>query len=179
MEKLPRLYFLDSMTHKMMIGAGEVSKVTKWPVVYITPFKAQQFVDALSVLDREATYRLPTGNEWEYAARGGDHHNTTYFWGDNFNSTFAYFNEEHVKDVSKCPLPALNSIIDDYCVNDFGLIHTLGNSQELTREGDDFIARGGSWKSSAEDLGLSVRNPLPPKGDGTIGFRVMRVPKEK
>ncbi|RCI09434.1 hypothetical protein L249_3666 [Ophiocordyceps polyrhachis-furcata BCC 54312] len=55
-------------------------QTAKSPVVAITRQDARAYAGWLSVVTGH-TYRLPSEEEWEWAARGGT--NTTFFWGDD------------------------------------------------------------------------------------------------
>ena len=173
------------------------------PAVYVSYNDAQQFARVLSLIDKTATYRLPTEAEFEYAARAGT--TTNYYWGDEIDTNFAYFwgntetTGQYARKVNSCPTPILNSKYPGYCANDFGLYHMLGNVWEWTADayvnsyanastdgnvavkgdvGSVRVFRGGSWYSDAEALRSSGRYGGGPAGRGSgVGFRLVRIAK--
>lgn len=173
------------------------------PAVYVSYNDAQQFARVLSLIDKTATYRLPTEAEFEYAARAGT--TTNYFWGDEVDTNFAYFwgntetTGQYARKVDSCPTPILNTKYPGYCANDFGLYHMLGNVWEWTADayensyanastdgnvavkgevGSFRVWRGGSWYNYAEYLRSAGRRVGGPayRGDG-VGFRLVRTAK--
>lgn len=173
------------------------------PAVYVSYNDAQQFARVLSLIDKTATYRLPTDAEFEYAARAGT--TTNYYWGDEMDGNFAYFwgntemTGQYARKVDSCPTPILNQKYPGYCANDFGLYHMLGNVWEWTADayvnsyanastdgnvavrgeaGSYRVIRGGGWNLNAEYLRSANRY-----GDGPdsradfVGFRLVRIAK--
>ena len=170
------------------------------PAVYISYMKAKQFAHVMSLIDPSANYRLPTEAEFEYAARAGTH--THYYWGDDFDSNYAYYNdntEKHAYDVTTCPVAILDQKLPGYCANDFGLMHMLGNVWQWTADayvnnyidaptdgnlavegkaGSFRVVRGGSWHDEGLYLRSSTRLSSSPYADySVVGFRLVRTPK--
>ena len=94
-----------------------VKRGDNYPVNYVTYYEARAFVNNLTQLMGDATYRLPTESEWEYAARGPNpnKNRTEYPWGNKFDSNFAHYflntgSREHPKLVTSCPKLAGDAI---------------------------------------------------------------------
>ena len=173
------------------------------PAVFVSYNDAQQFARVLSLIDKTATYRLPTEAEFEYAARAGT--TTNYYWGDEIDANFAYFREntdttgQYARKVDSCPIPILNQKYPGYCANDFGLYHMLGNVWEWTADayvtsyanastdgnvavigsvGSGRVLRGGSWVNGAQFLRSAGRyNVGPDYRIYDVGFRLVRIAK--
>lgn len=118
--------------------------------------------------------RLPSGYEWEYAAKSGGH-NYRYPWGfsppeddhANFNKGDGWM---YTSPVGIFPKGA----------NMFGIKDMAGNVWEWTsstyQDGDasSFEVRGGSWLNSADKIRSSNRGRLPRSSQfGHLGFRCM------
>lgn len=173
------------------------------PAVYVSYNDAAAFARILSLIDKTATYRLPTEAEFEYAARAGT--TTNYYWGDEMDFNFAYFQGntettgQYARKVDSCPTPILNQKYPGYCANDFGLYHMLGNVWEWTADayvnsytnastdgnvavagntGSCRVIRGGSWYFDAQLLRSANRFYGGPDGRyNNVGFRLVRIAK--
>ncbi|WP_372808367.1 SUMF1/EgtB/PvdO family nonheme iron enzyme, partial [Pontiella sp.] len=149
------------------------------------PFKSgRQIPD----LDINATgYRLPTGEEWEYAARAGA--STRFFWGNQITydeanyfsvATCAYdtsttrgFHPDHGPDWPYTFAPGT------FAPNGYGLYEVAGNVAEWCW--DEEVAdggrqqRGGSWIDGAEFIRCgSGFSQFPSQADIYSGFRSVR-----
>jgi formylglycine-generating enzyme required for sulfatase activity len=159
------------------------------PAVYLTNDDAVRFTNRLSQLDHAASYRLPTEDEWENAARGGT--TTEFYWGDNFttlglkHSSYAYCERSDLpsaQDVTSCPDPVRETNEPGYCSNPFGLMHMLGNVWEwtstVTMGSAGRVICGGGWYGSSRYCRSSVHsygNAF--YRDIGLGFRPVRIPK--
>ncbi len=180
-----------------------VKKGDNNPAVYVSYIQANQFARAMNLIDPSAMYRLPTEAEFEYAVRAGT--TTDYYWGKEVDPSYAYYQEnsesmQYGRDVTTCPIPALDKKYPGYCANNFGLMHMLGNVMQwvgdayvdsyvgaptdgnVAIEGnvDSFrVVRGGSWYGAGQDLRVSSRNGVEPDiRYDNLGFRLVRLPKE-
>src|SRR5438552_3728650 len=135
------------------------------------------------------TYRLPTEEEWEYAARNGDKNNL-YPWGNTWQSGRAATAESGV---------GASQPVGTYAqgMNAWGGLDLVGNVWEWTsskaslyaRTGDDRLAqqkdwiviRGGGYASSAKGafppgpVSSTIRNWEPPNYKNPyLGFRLVK-----
>ena len=124
--------------------------------------------------------RLPTENEFEWAARGLSE-GRKHVWGnDDPTRPFCWDGESSDlgkgKRNSTCPVGAYP--VGD--VNPRGVLDLAGNVLEWTedREGSARVVRGGSWEArDVEDVRVAWRRRLGPAGRGShLGFRCARTP---
>ncbi|MGA9995034.1 MAG: SUMF1/EgtB/PvdO family nonheme iron enzyme [Pyrinomonadaceae bacterium] len=154
-----------------------------WPVVNVSLDDAMAFAAWRSKRD-SVTYRLPTEEEWEYAARSGDL-NYFYPWGNKWDENRAVVQEPSPRDVGSYPDGK----------DRWGVVDLIGNVWEWTSskvslypgnpakipatDRDGIIYRGGSYASDPKNkqtpISATFRTWLPPttKG-GVIGFRLVR-----
>ena len=129
------------------------------PVVCVSWDEAKDYVEWLSRETGE-TYRLPSEEEWEYAARAGT--GTKYSWGNEVGANRANCGKDHCGDQWKYTAP-----VGSFAPNGFGLYDTHGNVWEWVedcfdgsyagapsgggaRRGGDCarrVMRGGGWGS--------------------------------
>jgi serine/threonine-protein kinase len=155
----------------------------QWPVRNVSFNDAQAFAQWRSRRDG-ASYRLPTEEEWEYAAKGAT--NYRYPWGDQWLGGRANVNAQAPRPVGSYPEGA----------SGFGALDMLGNVAEWTSsraklypnntalEALDaeqramIVVRGGSYESSPEmpqPVSLTQRGWYPASHKSpTIGFRLIR-----
>jgi formylglycine-generating enzyme required for sulfatase activity len=132
-------------------------------------------------------YRLPTSDEWEYAARGGLS-GKRFPWGDTINhnnanyeangSAYSYDTSPYTSytfhpDYDDSGYP-YTSPVGDFSANGYGLYDMAGNVWEWCNDasGSYRFIRGGCWRYDADYLrcGLEVWSP-PDGSDYYIGFR--------
>jgi formylglycine-generating enzyme required for sulfatase activity len=170
-------------------GEHGIKAADHHPAVYLTYDDALLFASKLGQRDESATYRLPTEDEWENAARGGTM--TEFYWGDNFktiglaHSSYAYCERadlSHAQDVRSCPDRVRESNEPGYCANPFGLMHILGNVWEwtatVTMGSAGRAICGGGWYGSSRYCRTSVHSYANTfYRDIGLGFRLVRIPK--
>jgi formylglycine-generating enzyme required for sulfatase activity len=122
------------------------------PVTWINFFAAQAYCEW-------AGKRLPSDDEWEYAARAQTL--TPYWWGGTMDPARAN-NGATLKDVG-----------DPQTRNEWGFYDILGNAREFTRDG---WLRGGSINRKAAFLRVAnrVRPESPRFANVDYGFRCAR-----
>ncbi len=156
----------------------------KWPVVNVSPRDAEAFAGWRSSRDG-VVYRLPTEEEWEYAARsGGDY--KAYPWGDRWEDGRAVVKEADAKPVGSFPEGA----------NRWGVVDLIGNVWEWTSSKASLyqgntagqiptatkewvVARGGSYSSDPNDRQIPISATYRDWFDPTLkhpsfGFRLVR-----
>lgn len=149
----------------------------------VSLFDAQKFLERLNTLDPTHVYRLPTSEEFEFAARAGSSKAYPEFESTGLSEEqiktrlldYVVFDAEKMADVAtKKP-------------NALGLFDMHGNvlewtTSEISIEGQTFsvIRGGGTWKEKNPDEFRSASSKaINPgwNGPGEVGFRVVRTPK--
>jgi eukaryotic-like serine/threonine-protein kinase len=155
------------------------------PVSNVAYDDAVAFAEWRSKRDR-VTYRLPTEEEWEYAARNGKKANL-YPWGNAWLSGYAATEEAGVKAAQPVGTYPLGK-------NEWGVQDLIGNVWEWTssryslykgspsppeaRYKDQVVIRGGGYESSTRDV-LPVSGTMrqwksPDYMNPQLGFRLIR-----
>lgn len=154
----------------------------QWPVCNVSARDAEAFAQWLSERDG-VKYRLPTEQEWEYAARNGQSGFPTLFpWGDSWVAGRANIdNASSPRSVGSFPEGE----------NPNGLLDMVGNVWEWTSSKASFyddrkvdknpsanVIRGGGFSTKAEAnfSPATDRNWFPDKFP-SIGFRLVRDPE--
>ncbi|MCG7421527.1 formylglycine-generating enzyme family protein [Micrococcus sp. ACRRV] len=172
------------------------------PSVALTRQDAQAYVDWLSETTGESD-RLPTEDEWEWAARGGA--DTAFFWGDTLDEAARYANTYDTvsQAVNGFPWESL-SVTDRFAhtapvgsfeADGFGLYDVTGNARAFMADdwiedlsgtaGDGSVhdgpvpfpvVRGGAWNYQPQNLRLDYRGAYLSAEVATtmFGFRVVR-----
>jgi len=155
----------------------------KWPVVNVSPKDAEAFAAWRSRRDG-VTYRLPTEEEWEYAARNGGEFKS-FPWGDAFEEKRAVVREAAPRPVGSYPEGK----------NRWGAVDLIGNVWEWTSSRASLylapqsripeahrewvVARGGSYSSDPDDLQAPISATYrdwyaPTFRHANYGFRLVR-----
>lgn len=163
-----------------------------YPVVSISYFDVQIFLQKLEKVSPGNRFRLPTEAEWEYACRAGTI--TNFNTGMQISDSLANYNAEIISSYSSIgkyighPTP-----VGSYPPNQWGLYDMHGNVWEWVSDcyapyttnkeinphdpQDDTlkIIRGGSWYFAADNARSYSRKIHPPQLWGfSIGFRIVR-----
>jgi formylglycine-generating enzyme required for sulfatase activity len=128
---------------------------------------------------QEVKFRLPTEEEWEYAAHGGT--NAEYPWGGNYHRNLkgCYLSNFYSHDLGPCTDCKATSPDNDggyflvhayaYFPNNYGIYGTSGNAAEMIEGGK--IAKGGSWEDVPEECKIKSRKTVTGPSPA-IGFRI-------
>lgn len=144
------------------------------PVVYISPDDAAAYC-------RQLGKRLPSEQEWQYAAQGTDMRK--FPWGNKADSTLCNFNLNHETEVSAFPGGA----------SPFGVEDMIGNVWQLTNDvyynGAYYytIIKGGSYYHPTQSIWYVTGGPMPAyhpemlllispglDRNSTVGFRCVK-----
>jgi formylglycine-generating enzyme required for sulfatase activity/serine/threonine protein kinase len=153
------------------------------PVVNVSYSDAVEFAKWRSKRDG-AAYRLPTEEEWEYAARGGDQGNL-YPWGNTWEEGGAGVRDPRVivpkpvgsypKDKTRWGLLDMEGNVYEWTSSKAS--YYPGNTQQVKPETKNWvIIRGASFSTDSElKLPLTFRNWYDPKlKNNLVGFRLVR-----
>lgn len=181
----------------------KASQAPMEPIHSVSWNEAQNFCARLNEAERKAgrlpegyAYRLPTENEWEYAASGGSR--SAYFFGDEPSIDFGNFNflTNERKALSGGTYRDGVHTVGKYSPNRFGLHDTIGNVAEWTVEAykarrtlrsfadynrgfydESAVIRGGSWREGPKEVRTASRRSLS-RGirSDSVGFRVVLAP---
>jgi len=102
-------------------------------------------------------YRLPTQQEWRQAAVGVP--------DPNRNCRI---------DVGGVSRGDAMLEAQAGAANELGLVHMLGNAQEVVKSELNYVAVGGTFSDPIEMCLAQTERPMDPGGDGQTGFRVVR-----
>jgi formylglycine-generating enzyme required for sulfatase activity/serine/threonine protein kinase len=154
----------------------------RWPVVNVSAKDAEAFAAWRSKRDG-VTYRLPTEDEWEFAARSGGEYKS-FPWGNTWAANRAVVKEAATQPVGSYPDGK----------NRWGVVDLIGNVWEWTSSKaslytgtaqipsayrDWVVVRGGSYASDPDDRQIPISATYrdwfaPDFKNANYGFRLVR-----
>ena len=162
-----------------------------YPVIFVNRYDAEAYL-AWKTREENRVYRMPTIDEYEYAARGGKE-SIPYPWGDASPENQANFNPDGSRDYSQWA--AYLKPAKDGPKNGYGLYGMAGNvwqmvdrveewgpknfSYRIAKQGElEKTVMGGSWATSAPNLKIGIRqNVSSGMRLPDVGFRPVRAPQ--
>ena len=135
-------------------------------MVCVSRNDAQAYVNWLSTKTKH-TYRLPSEDEWEIAARAGAE--TNYWWGDSFipNQANTGWGGTSWSNKSTSPVNAFKP-------NRLGIYDTVGNIWQWTSDSRGLL-KGGAWNFSPDMAAAHQQLSLSSSSAANyVGFRVVR-----
>lgn len=136
------------------------------PVVCISQNDASSYTNWLRQ-QTGASYRLPTEDEWEIAARAGSQ--DKYWWGDEFKPGQANtgWSGTPWSNISTAPVSAFKP-------NQLGVYDSVGNVWQWTSSPRG-IVKGGAWNFSPNMAAADKQLFLSPsEATNYVGFRIVR-----
>ncbi|MBQ9556036.1 MAG: SUMF1/EgtB/PvdO family nonheme iron enzyme [Muribaculaceae bacterium] len=115
------------------------------------------------------SFTLPSPDQWEYAARGGENKETTTYVGSNDPDSVAWY--EHNSGNALHPSNGQQELFPNF----LDLFDMSGNASELCNiSGGDIYCCGGNYTSPASEVTATSRKVVDPNNlDQTVGFRVI------
>ncbi|MBR5081834.1 MAG: formylglycine-generating enzyme family protein [Bacteroidales bacterium] len=163
-------------------------KCPKRPVTNVNYFEVQEFlrrIDSITGMQ----FRLPTEEEWEYAARGGKYSKGYVYSGSN-NVNRVAWHKENASRLKKVKKRAANELgiydmsgnVWEWCSSKYHYFDKERNAS-LGKDGQMYVIRGGGWQLPPTSCRVSWRGKrLPDLKNSFGGFRLCldaRYVKEK
>ncbi len=176
-------YFLPGAAGGELVKGMTDAERKRLPVESVSWEHCQEFLRRLNnkAKDTGWQYRLPTADEWEYAARGGPlpkpEESAFHFYFDQPTNTLTADQATVKASQPRRPRP-----VGSYSPNRLGLFDMHGNVREwgLTEHPSALgkrSVRSGGWSTDAPDCRASRDHSEPPTARHfDLGLRVARVP---
>jgi formylglycine-generating enzyme required for sulfatase activity len=153
-------------------------KCPKRPVTNVNYFEVQEFLRLLDSITG-MKFRLPTEEEWEYAARGGKHSRGYVYSGAKEVERVAWFNENASKTKKvKKRTPNELGIYDmsgnvwEWCSSKYHYYDNERNAS-LGKDAQMYCIRGGAWQLPKSSCRVAWRGKrLPDLKNSFGGFRL-------
>ena len=155
---------LPSDSVSSIYGVGD-----NYPIYHVNWYEAQEFIRKLNAMTGKK-YRLPTEEEWEYAARGGNKSKGYKYVGGNNPDDVAWHRGNSGKKVHPVETKAPNELgIYDMSGN----VYEWTNTKGKTSWGYIRMFRGGSWNLDTTECRVSDDlGTFPSYRAENLGFRL-------
>lgn len=150
----------------------------KLPVTNVSFIEIQEFMTILDSLTG-MKFRLPTEEEWEFAARGGNLSKNYVYSGGNETKKVAW-HYGNTSKLRKCGKKRPNELglydmsgnVWEWCTTKYRYYDKQRNAR-LGKEGDMYIIRGGAWQLPETSCRVAWRGKrLPDLQNSFGGFRL-------
>lgn len=153
-------------------------KCKKKPVTNVSYIEVQEFIRILDSLTG-MHFRLPTEEEWEFAARGGNNSRGCVYSGANETKKIAWHNG-NTRRLRKCGKKNANELgLYDMSGNVWEWTSTLyrfydkERNARLGKDGEMYVIRGGAWQLPESSCRVTWRGKrLPDLQNSFGGFRL-------
>lgn len=153
-------------------------KCPKRPVTNVSYYEVVAFLHVLDSLTG-MHFRLPTEEEWEYAARGGNKSRNFIYSGGNQTKKIAW-HKDNTRRLRKCGKKKPNELgiydmsgnVWEWCSTNYKFYDKERNVR-LGKEGEMQVIRGGAWQLPETSCRVSWRGKrLPDLKNSFGGFRL-------
>lgn len=179
-------------------GKRDYGRGYDYPVYYVSWEDCQSFIKRLNSMTG-LCFRLPTEEEWEFAARGGKKGSGNKYAGGNNMDDVGWYCRNSGEAYLKGDLFNMGDLIElrrsnknkthpvkTKCPNELGLYDMSGNVWEMcsnkyysysygiiqtNNTGNEYVQRGGSWGSAEDFCRVSCRGTANTARNAT-GFRL-------
>lgn len=153
-------------------------KCSKRPVTNVDYYEVQEFLRRLDSITG-MQFRLPTEEEWEYAARGGMSSHGYIYSGSNDVDRVAWHNGNARKTkkvkkrtVNELGIYDMSGNVWEWCSTKYRFYDKERNAK-LGKDGDMYVIRGGGWQLPPSSCRVSWRGKrLPDLKNSFGGFRL-------
>ena len=153
-------------------------KCPKRPVTNVNYYEVQEFLRRLDSITG-MQFRLPTEEEWEYAARGGKYSKGFIYSGSNEVDRVAWHNDNARKtkkvkkrNANELGIYDMSGNVWEWCSSKYHYFDKERNAN-LGKDGQMYIIRGGGWQLLPSSCRVSWRGKrLPDLKNSFGGFRL-------
>ena len=153
-------------------------KCSKRPVTDVNYFEVQEFLRRLDSISG-MQFRLPTEEEWEYAARGGNYTKGYIYSGGNEVDRVAWHNGNARKtkkvkkrNANELGIYDMSGNVWEWCSSKYRYFNKERNAT-LGKDGEMYCIRGGGWQLPKTSCRVSWRGKrLPDLKNSFGGFRL-------
>lgn len=151
------------------------------PVIHVSHYDAQAYCDWLSSRTGK-TYRLLTEAEWEYAAKGGHHHDDFIYSGSDTLANVGWYSKNSdlkthpvgQKEPNRLGVYDMSGNVWEWCADWYGDYTAAPQSDPKgPATGNNRVLRGGAWRwFDIRARNTARRDLLPHFNASGIGFRL-------
>ena len=173
------IYFCNKLSEKFgLTPVYEVDGKTNVSTWKYTPHQGKRLVGEITMNSTANGFRLPTEEEWEYAAKGGQSYR--YSGSDNLDEVAWYSHNSGYrthpvgqKKSNGYGLYDMSGNVMEWCQNWYDLYSSASQSNPLGRaSARGHVLRGGSWRDDSRDCRVSSRSLLLVYQECTSGLRL-------
>lgn len=175
---------------KYELQKASIADTSRYPVETVSWEDCQKFLEKISKRDgiekvfaKDASFKLPHEDQWEYACRGGRGNQQAFYFGNVLNGTQANCDGRHPYGTDMkgqylqrtCAVDFTNE--GNYEKHPWGMFNMSGNVYQWCSNSDGSttykVLRGGSWGGSESECRSAFRKSYPPDVRSPFsGFRV-------
>ena len=168
----------------IMRGENIADENDNLPITYVSWNEATLFCDKLSQLTGK-NYKLPTEEQWEYAARGGIKNSNRKYSGSDEIDKVSWYSSNSNKEIHPVGLKHPNELgiydmsgnVYEWCLDTYMSYTYKNDSVKHHGVGNNKVLRGGCWSDYASSCRVTHRfYDVSSSKSSKIGFRVVCVP---